>query len=177
MTNIKYDFFEKKIKSSLMYLYFILSAYAISFLLFICSVEYVILHSLNKNGQFVWNNLNIIWIIGLVMLFLVVIVNIWFYFYILKFEKNIIKNFFNEIVLKNKYLEKWKLKVKNHLSTKIFFLNIFNILVWLTSLKINLNYAKNHKVGNEFVKNNDKITSIFEEYHNQLKQKENDKNQ
>lgn len=168
MNDFFYKWFKKNYKFNINLFYITFSLYIIGFLLFICSLEYIILHSLNKDGDFVWSNLNLIWIFGLIILVIAVCFNISLYLSTLKIEKAILKIGINEIKINNKYLLKWKQKIKNHLSTKYYFLNLFNIQIWFKSLKANFEYFQEHHVISKQENNNDKITSIFEEYHKQF---------
>lgn len=174
MNNLEYKFIKRKLKLYLIELYTILTLYGVGFLLFICSSEYAILHSINKNGDFVWNNLNLIWIFGLILIFIGFVVNIILYISILKLEKTIIKNFLKLITIGNKFINKWKKKIKNNLDTRFFFLNIFNIEVWIRSINKNFDYAILNKDTQN--KSKDKLTSIIEEYYEQIKNNKSENN-
>ena len=167
MDNFYYQTLIKNLRYSISWLYTVFSFYLIGFLLFIFSVEIVVIKSIKSNG-FVWNNMNLIWIFGLIIMFIAFVLNIVVYYQTLKLQKQVIP-YFDKIVILNKYLRKWKQKVKEHKNNNWWFLNIFNILVWLKSFKKNIDYI--HALQINFNNNIDKLQTIVEKYYEQINTK------
>lgn len=170
MDKSNYKTLTKNLKYIINQLYIVFAFYLIGFFLFIFSVEIIVIKSIKPTG-FEWNNLNLIWIFGLIILFIIFIWNMLIYYQTLKIQNVIISFYFNEIKILNKYLKKWKQKVIEHKNTKWWFLNIFNIEVWLKSIMKNLDYINEHQIQTNSKK--DKMQTIVEKYYEQLNKKNN----
>ena len=173
MDKSNYKTLTRNLKYIIIQLYLVSSFYLIGFFLFIFSVEIIVIKSIKTSG-FEWNNLNLIWIFGLIILLITFIWNMLVYYQTLKIQNIIIQFYFNEIQILNKYLKKWKQKVIEHKNTKWWFLNIFNIEVWLRSIMKNLDYIYEHQTKNHNTKK-DKMQTIVEKYYEQLNKKNNNK--
>lgn len=167
MNNFDYQTLTKNLKYSIFSLYTVFSFYLIGFFLFSFSVEVIVIKSIKSNG-FVWNNMNLIWIFGLIIMFVAFVWNIVVYYQTLKLQKQVIP-YFDKIVILNKYLRKWKHRIKANKNNNWWFLNIFNILVWLKSIKKNIDYIHAHQ--NNFNNNKDKLQTIVEKYYEQINMK------
>ena len=172
MQNQKYYFLLQKLKTCLWLFYSTLVIYLIGFFMFIFSVEVIVIHSMH-NGIYVYNNVNLVWIFGLIIMFIGFLVNIYLYFDVKKTEQLVIKHAFKDLQYINKYLKKWKEKVSNHLSTVWYFCNLFNIEVWVRSVSKNLQIVKTEDLTS--IKKQDKLDTIIADYYASQHQQENSK--
>ena len=169
MQNQKYYFLLQKLKTCLWLFYSTLATYLIGFFLFIFSVEAIVIHS-TINGIYVYNNVNLVWIFGLIIMFIALIINIFLFIYVRKTAQLVIKHAFKDLQYTNKYLRKWKEKITNHLNTTWYFLNLFNIEVWIRSVSKNLQIAKSTPPVNN---KKDKLDTIIADYYAQMHDDEN----
>ena len=172
MSNQKYYFLLQKLKTCLWLFYSTLATYLIGFFLFIFSVEVIVIHS-TINGIYIYNNVNLVWIFGLIIMFIAFIINIFLFIYVRKTEQLVIKHALKDVQYTNKYLKKWKQKVINHLSTLWYFLNIFNIEVWVRSVSKNLEIVQTANINGNNKK--DKLSTIVEDYYAQMHPQDNNK--
>lgn len=165
MQNQKYYFLLQKLKTCLGLFYGTLTTYLVGFFMFIFSVEVIVIHSMH-NGVYVYNNVNLVWIFGLIIMLIGLLLNIFLIIYTKQVEQLVIKHAFKDVQYTNKYLKKWKQKVINHLSTYWYFCNLFNIEVWVRSVSKNLQIVRTNKDNNP--KQKDKLDTIIADYYAQM---------
>ena len=98
-------------------------------------------------------------------MFIALLINIYLFIAIKKTEQLVIKHAFKDLTYTNKYLRKWKQKVINHLTTNWYFLNLFNIEVWIRSVSKNLQIVKTESIVNQ---PKDRLSTIIADYYAQM---------